>query len=237
MTRDPLSPVVLLPTYNEAGNVEAAAGQVHEHVPDAHILIIDDNSPDGTGEIADRLAAADDRVKVMHRAGKEGLGKAYLAGFEWALDRDYDRILEMDADGSHPADRLPALLEASLDADVVLGSRWVEGGGAEGWTLSRRIISKGGSLYARTILGVGIRDLTGGFKCFTKSALQALDLPTVLSEGYSFQIELTYRALKRGLRVVEIPIVFRDRTIGESKMSGSIFVEAMTRVWQMRLRS
>ncbi len=231
-----MRPVVLLPTYNEADNVEGAVARVHEHLPEAHVLVIDDNSPDGTGAIADGLAEADERVHVMHRAGKEGLGRAYLAGFDWALERDYDRILEMDADGSHPADRLPALVAASADADVVLGSRWVEDGGAEGWTLSRRMISKGGSLYARTILGVGIRDLTGGFKCFTRSALQALDLPTVQSEGYSFQIELTYRAIKRGLKVVEVPIVFRDRTRGESKMSARIFGEALLRVWQMRLR-
>ena len=231
-----MKPVVLLPTYNEAENIETAVARVHEHLPDAHVLVIDDNSPDGTGRIADGLAEADERIHVLHRPGKQGLGRAYLAGFDWALERDYDRILEMDADGSHPADRLPALVEASAQADVVLGSRWVDGGGAEGWTWSRRFISKGGSLYARTILGVGIRDLTGGFKCFTRSALQTLDLPTVASEGYSFQIELTYRAIKRGLTVVEVPIVFRDRTVGESKMSARIFGEALARVWQMRLR-
>lgn len=231
-----MTPVVLLPTYNEADNLEIAVTRVHEHVAAAHVLVIDDNSPDGTGAIADRLAADDQRVHVLHRPGKQGLGRAYLAGFGWALEREYDRIVEMDADGSHPADRLPALLQASEDADVVLGSRWVAGGGAQGWSLSRRMLSKGGSLYARTILGVGIRDLTGGFKCFTRAALQSLDLSTVASEGYSFQIELTYRAIQRGLRVVEVPIVFVDRTLGQSKMSGRIFGEALARVWQMRLR-
>lgn len=231
-----MTPVVLLPTYDEAENIEGAVARVLEHLPQAHVLVIDDNSPDGTGRIADGVAAGDGRVHVLHRPGKEGLGRAYLAGFQWALARDYDRIFEMDADGSHPADRLPALLDASGDADIVLGSRWVSGGGAEGWTLRRRLLSKGGSLYARTILGVGIRDLTGGFKCFTRSALQSLDLSTIRSEGYSFQIELTYRAIRRGLTVVEVPIVFRDRTVGESKMSAKIFGEALARVWEMRLR-
>jgi dolichol-phosphate mannosyltransferase len=231
-----VTPVVLLPTYDEAENIEGAVARVLEHLPQAHVLVIDDNSPDGTGRIADGIASGDGRVHVLHRPGKEGLGRAYLAGFQWALARDYDRIFEMDADGSHPADRLPALLDASGDADIVLGSRWVSGGGAEGWTLRRRLLSKGGSLYARTILGVGIRDLTGGFKCFTRSALQSLDLSTIRSEGYSFQIELTYRAIRRGLTVVEVPIVFRDRTVGESKMSAKIFGEALARVWEMRLR-
>ncbi len=229
-----MRPLVVLPTYNEAGNVEGAVSRIHEHLPEAHVLIVDDNSPDGTGALAQGLADADDRVHVLHRASKEGLGRAYLAGFAWALERDYDRLIEMDADGSHPADRLPALLAASADADVVLGSRWVHGGGAQGWTTTRRLISQGGSLYARTVLGIGVRDLTGGFKCFTKQALQSLDLTTVKSEGYAFQIELTHRALRRGLRVLEIPIVFTDRTVGQSKMSARIFAEALIRVWQMR---
>jgi len=196
---------------------------------------VDDKSPDGTGELADALARESPRVHVLHRAGKEGLGKAYLAAFDWALQRNYSLVLEMDADWSHDPRYLPTLLDrASSDADLVLGSRWVKGGGTRNWGLGRRFISRGGSFYARTILGLDIRDLTGGFKCFRAEVLRAIDLPSVSSTGYGFQIELTYRAIRRGFRVVEIPIVFEDRRVGQSKMSGHIVFEALLKVWKIR---
>jgi len=195
---------------------------------------VDDDSPDGTGDLADEIAARDPRVAVLHRAGKEGLGKAYLAGFAWALERDYGLVLEMDADFSHDPSYLPALLEKAREADLVLGSRYVPGGGTVNWGLGRKLISRGGSLYARTILGVGVRDLTGGFKCFRREVLGAIDLPSVACTGYAFQIELTYRALKKGFRVAEVPIVFADRRAGSSKMSRRIVLEAMRKVWAMR---
>ena len=181
-------------------------------------LVIDDNSPDGTGGLADAIAAREPRVHVLHRAGKEGLGKAYLAGFAWALARGYELILEMDADFSHDPKYLPALLERAREADLVLGSRYVAGGGTVNWGLGRKLISRGGSLYARTILGVPVRDLTGGFKCFRRRVLESIDLGTVECSGYAFQIELTYRAIRKGFQVVEMPIVFEDRRVGESKI-------------------
>jgi dolichol-phosphate mannosyltransferase len=231
-------PLVIIPTYNERDNIAPITRAVLDVAPTADILVVDDNSPDGTGRIADELAAQAPRIHVLHRAGKEGLGRAYLAGFDWALAREFDPIFEMDADFSHDPKYLPKFLEEIQNgADVVLGSRYVRGGGTVNWGLSRQAISKGGSLYARTILGVGIRDLTGGFKCFRRSALAALDLGTVRSTGYAFQIELTYRAVRRGLRVVEIPIIFEDRRVGQSKMSRRIFVEAATMVWRLRFGS
>ena len=226
--------VVCLPTYNERDNVERICEAILEATPAVEVLVIDDNSPDGTGEIADRLAGREPRVKVLHRAGKEGLGKAYLAGFAWALEKGYRLVLEMDADFSHDPRYLPEMLRAAAHADLVLGSRYAPGGGTVDWGLGRRLLSRGGSLYARTILGLGVRDLTGGFKCFRREVLLAIDLASVSCTGYAFQIELTYRAVRRGFRVVEVPIVFADRKAGESKMSKRIVLEALRKVWAIR---
>jgi dolichol-phosphate mannosyltransferase len=227
--------LVCIPTYNERENVQSIVGAVLEADPRVEVLVVDDASPDGTGELADALARSSPRVHVLHRAGKAGLGKAYLAAFRWALERGYRWVLEMDADWSHHPRYLPLLLDrAASDADLVLGSRWVAGGGTLNWGLGRRLISRGGSLYARWILGLGIRDLTGGFKCFRAEVLRAIDLDTVNSTGYAFQIELTYRALRRGFRVVEVPIVFEDRRVGQSKMSRAIVLEALAMVWKIK---
>jgi dolichol-phosphate mannosyltransferase len=202
----------------------------------ARVLVIDDDSPDGTGDLADLLAADRDWVSVLHRPRKEGLGPAYLAGFREALQTDAEYVLEMDCDFSHAPDDVPRLLEAcAAGADVALGSRYVTGGGTENWGLTRRLVSAGGSLYARALLSVSIRDLTGGFKCFRREVLERIDLDSVHSKGYAFQIELTYRALRAGYRVVEVPIVFVDRTHGQSKMSRTIFLEAVARVPLLRL--
>ena len=225
---------VILPTYNERENVPQIVPAILAASPDVDVLVVDDNSPDGTGALADELAAHDPRVRVLHRARKQGLGPAYLAGFAEALGRGYGRILEMDADFSHAPERLPGLLAASLDADLVLGSRYVKGGGTVHWGLGRRALSRGGSFYARTILGLPVRDVTGGFKCFRREVLEAIDLRTVHSTGYAFQIELTYRAWKRGFRIREVPIVFADRRVGKSKMSRRIVVEALWMVWRIR---
>ncbi len=226
--------LVCLPTYNERDNVGPVVEAILAAAPVADVLVIDDGSPDGTGRVADGLAAADRRVQVLHRTRKEGLGKAYLAGFAWALERGYRLVLEMDADFSHDPRHLPALLAAAEDADLVLGSRYVPGGGIENWGLGRRLLSRGGSLYARLILGIPVRDLTGGFKCFRREVLEAIDLATVECSGYAFQIELTWRALRKGFRVVEVPIVFVDRRVGQSKMSRRIVLEAVRKVWSIR---
>jgi dolichol-phosphate mannosyltransferase len=226
--------LIIVPTYNEAENLEPLCSAIFAHSDRCDVLVVDDASPDGTGAIADRLATADPRISVLHRPRKDGLGKAYLAGFAVALERGYARILEMDADFSHDPSYLPRFLAAAENADLVLGSRYVHGGGTQNWGLARRLISLGGSFYARTILGVDVRDLTGGFKCFRRETLFALDLSTVQSEGYAFQIELTYRALCLGLRVVEIPIVFADRRVGKSKMSRAILLEAIPMPWRLR---
>ena len=235
-TRSPVRPraLVCLPTYDEKENVVPITEAILAATPDVDVLIIDDNSPDGTGKLADGIAAREPRVKVLHRAGKEGLGKAYLAGFDWALRHGYELILEMDADFSHDPRYLPGMLEAARGADLVLGSRNVPGGGTVNWGVGRKIISRGGSLYARTILGIAVRDLTGGFKCFHRKVLESIDLPTVECSGYAFQIELTFRALRRGFRVVEVPIVFVDRRVGQSKMSKRIVLEALRKVWSIR---
>ena len=229
--------VVVLPTYNERENLPQIVPAILA-AADLDVLVVDDSSPDGTGALADALAVSHPgRVRVLHRAKKEGLGRAYLAGFAVALEAGYGRVLEMDADFSHDPAKLPELLAASRDADLVLGSRYVAGGGTENWGLGRRVLSRGGSLYARLILGIGTRDLTGGFKCFRRETLEAIDLATVSSTGYAFQIELTYRTLKRGLRVVEVPIVFADRRVGYSKMSKRIIAEALWKVWSIRFRT
>jgi dolichol-phosphate mannosyltransferase len=225
---------VCLPTYDEKDNVVPMTAAILAATPDVDVLIIDDNSPDGTGQLADGIAAREPRVKVLHRAGKEGLGKAYLAGFDWALGHGYELILEMDADFSHDPKYLPGMLEAARGADLVLGSRNIPGGGTVNWGVGRKIISRGGSLYARTILGIPVRDLTGGFKCFHRKVLESIDLATVECSGYAFQIELTFRALRRGFRVVEVPIVFVDRRVGQSKMSKRIVLEALRKVWSIR---
>lgn len=228
--------LVIVPTYNERENLPAIVAAVHEHLPVADLLIVDDNSPDGTGRLADELALRDPQVKVLHREGKQGLGTAYVAGFKRGLADGYEFLFEMDCDFSHDPKYLPELLAAcEREADLVLGSRYVEGGGTVNWGPFRQILSRGGSLYARTVLGVPVRDLTGGFKCFRRRVLEAIDLDTVSAQGYGFQIEMTFRALKMGFRVLELPIVFVDRRVGQSKMSRGIFVEALTLVWKLRL--
>jgi dolichol-phosphate mannosyltransferase len=228
---------VILPTYNEAENLERIVGAVLEHLPSSRrVLIVDDNSPDGTGEIADRLAAADKSIAVLHRERKEGLGPAYLAGFRVALDGGAQRIIEMDADFSHDPAYLPQLIQATERADLAIGSRYVPGGGITDWGPVRRFISRGGSAYARAALGLPVRDLTGGFKCFRRIVLETIDLDTIEARGYAFQVETTYRAIKAGFRVVEVPIVFKDRADGTSKMSKAIVAEAMWRVPAMRFR-
>ncbi len=226
--------LVCLPTYNEAENVLPIVEGILEATPQVDVLVIDDNSPDGTGRIADEIASRQPRVHVLHRPGKEGLGKAYLAGFAWALAREYLLVLEMDADFSHDPKYLPLILEKAKEADLVLGSRNVPGGGTLNWGPGRKALSRGGSLYARTILGLPVRDLTGGFKCFRREVLEAIDLASVECSGYAFQIELTYRAVKKGFRVAEVPIVFVDRRVGESKMSQRIVLEAIRKVWSIR---
>ena len=226
--------LVCLPTYDERENLGPMIEAILAAVPQVDVLVIDDNSPDGTGLLADEIAAREPRVKVLHRAGKEGLGRAYLAGFAWALARDYGLILEMDCDFSHDPTYLPGMLAAAAEADLVLGSRYVEGGGTVHWGALRKLISRGGSLYARTILGLTVRDLTGGFKCFRREVLEGIDLATVECTGYAFQIELTYRAVRRGFTVRELPFVFADRRVGHSKMSRRIVLEAIRKVWSIR---
>jgi dolichol-phosphate mannosyltransferase len=230
---------LILPTYNEAENVGPIVRAARAQLRDAdRILVVDDNSPDGTGALADELAAEVPGVEVLHRPGKQGLGRAYLAGFAHALDRGAELVLEMDADFSHDPADLPRLIDAAENggADLVLGSRYVEGGSVSDWGLLRRLVSRGGSWYARRVLGVTVRDLTGGFKCFRRSVLEALDLDAVHADGYGFQIELTYRTIKAGFRVVELPIVFRDRRVGESKMNARIALEAVWKVPALRRR-
>jgi dolichol-phosphate mannosyltransferase len=231
---------LILPTYDEADNiaaiVAAAHGVLERAAPGGHrILVVDDGSPDGTGAIADRMAAEHEAVEVMHRTVREGLGPAYIAGFTYALDRGAQLVVEMDADFSHDPTDLARLLAAAREADLVLGSRYVAGGGVADWGRVRRLVSRGGSWYARKVLGLAVRDLTGGFKCFRREVLEAIDLPTVRSRGYAFQVELTDRAVQAGFRVVELPIVFRDRQHGHSKMSWRIAGEAALLVPQLRL--
>jgi dolichol-phosphate mannosyltransferase len=230
---------LIIPTYNEAVNLErivtAARSELSRVAAGTYrILIVDDNSPDGTGAIAASLAAASDDLEVLHRPGKAGLGQAYLAGFDHALGSGAEMVIEMDADFSHDPRYLPAMLEAGRSADLVLGSRYVPGGGVRDWGLARRLISRGGGLYARLVLGVGVHDLTGGFKVIHRRVLEAIDLPSVRAEGYVFQIEVTYRAVLAGFTITEVPIVFADRTAGKSKMSGRIALEAMLLVPAIR---
>jgi dolichol-phosphate mannosyltransferase len=222
--------LVIIPTFNELESLPVIIGRVRAAVPEAHILVADDNSPDGTGALADEIAAADTHVKVMHRLGKEGLGAAYLAGFAWALEHGYDVVVEMDADGSHQPEQLPRLLDQLRTADLVLGSRWVAGGGTVNWPKSRQFLSKGGSLYTRVMLGVPLRDVTGGYRAFRADTLRKLDLHEVASQGYCFQVDLAWRAVQRGLVVKEVPITFVERVAGSSKMSQKIVIEALWRV-------
>ena len=226
--------VTCLPTYNERENLELMVRALREL--GLAVLVIDDSSPDGTGELADRLAAELDHVEVLHRERKEGLGPAYLAGFRRVLAGDAKLIVQIDCDFSHDPADVPRLVEAAREADLVLGSRYVAGGSVRNWGIMRRLVSAGGSLYARVLLGVGIRDLTGGFKCFRREVLEAIDLDAVSSRGYAFQIETTYRALRAGFRVVEVPITFVDRERGGSKMSRGIVLEAIWKVPALRLR-
>jgi dolichol-phosphate mannosyltransferase len=228
--------VVCLPTYNERDNLERMVHALLERLePDDAVLVIDDDSPDGTGEIADHLAAGNNRVSVLHRPRKDGLGPAYLAAFRRVLAEDYELVLEMDCDFSHGPGDVPRLIAAANDADLVLGSRYVPGGRIANWGLGRRLVSRAGSLYAQVLLGVPVRDLTGGFKCFHRRVLETIDLDAIESRGYAFQIETTYRALRAGFRVVELPIEFADRQVGHSKMSRGIVLEAVWKVPALRL--
>jgi dolichol-phosphate mannosyltransferase len=231
---------LVLPTYNEAENIEplvrAVLPQLESTGVEHRVLIVDDSSPDGTGEIANRLAEELDAVEVLHRFRKEGLGRAYLDGFARALSQGAELVMEMDSDFSHDPADLPRLIEAAREADLVLGSRYVTGGGVENWGPVRRGVSRGGSWYARLILGVPVRDLTGGFKCFRREVLEALDLTAIHADGYGFQIELTYRAIQGGFKVEEVPIRFRDRRVGESKMNARIALEAVWKVPALKLR-
>jgi dolichol-phosphate mannosyltransferase len=239
MATDSPRAIVCLPTYNERENLEAmvvALGEVLDTTRD-RVLVIDDGSPDGTGEIADRLASELPWISALHRTEKEGIGPAYVAGFRRALAEGAALVLEMDCDFSHDPADVPRLIAASEDADLVLGSRYVEGGGTENWGLLRRFVSRGGCLYAQVVLGVRVRDLTGGFKCFRRSALEAIDLDALSAHGYAFQIEATYRVLRTGLTVAEIPIRFTERRAGSSKMTGSIVAEAVWKVPLLRLRA
>ncbi|MGY0487833.1 polyprenol monophosphomannose synthase [Streptomyces sp. WG-D5] len=222
--------LVIIPTYNEAENIKPVVGRVRESVPAAHVLIADDNSPDGTGKLADELAADDEQVHVLHRTGKEGLGAAYLAGFAWGMENGYGVLVEMDADGSHQPEELPRLLTALKGADLVLGSRWVPGGRIVNWPKHRQFISRGGSTYSRLLLDVPIRDVTGGFRAFRRETLEGLGLEEVASQGYCFQVDLARRAVREGYHVVEVPITFVERERGDSKMSKDIVVEALWRV-------
>ncbi|MBB6052066.1 polyprenol monophosphomannose synthase [Armatimonas rosea] len=231
----PESTLIVIPTYNEKENLPTLVTQLREQVPTAHLLIVDDGSPDGTGSMADSYAATDSQVHVLHRTTKDGLGRAYVAGFTWGLEKGYTRLVQMDADLSHNPCDVPRLLAA--DADLVIGSRYVAGGGTANWGLGRRLLSRGGCLYARTILGLPLQDLTGGFKCWRRAALEAVNLPEIRSNGYSFQIEMTWRALQAGFRATEVPILFTDRVDGVSKMSKRIVFEAVGMVWRLRLGS
>ncbi|MFI5803878.1 polyprenol monophosphomannose synthase [Streptomyces sp. NPDC051561] len=222
--------LVIIPTFNEVENIKPIVARVRESVPEAHILVADDNSPDGTGKLADELAAADDQVHVLHRKGKEGLGAAYMAGFRWGMDHDFGVLVEMDADGSHQPEELPRLLTALKGADLVLGSRWVPGGRIVNWPKYREFISRGGSTYSRLLLNVPIRDVTGGYRAFRRETLEGIGIDEVASAGYCFQVDLARRTVEAGYHVVEVPITFVERERGDSKMSNDILVEALWRV-------
>ena len=225
--------LIIIPTYNERENARAIARAVLEGAPKANVLFVDDNSPDGTGQIIDEMKAADERIHVLHRTSKDGLGRAYLAGFKWALERDYEFIFEMDADFSHDPKAILQFLEAAKDADLVLGSRYVGGIRIMNWPLSRLMLSRGAGVYVKLITGMPFTDPTGGFKCFRRRVLEAIDLDRINSNGYSFQVEMTHRAWMKGFKIVETPIVFEERRSGESKMSKRIVFEALGEVWRL----
>lgn len=224
--------VVIIPTYNERENLGMIVDRVRVSVPDAHVLVVDDNSPDGTGTVADQLAAADAQVHVLHRAEKKGLGAAYIAGFRWALDEGFGAMVEMDADGSHQPEQLRFLLAGLDHSDLVIGSRWVPGSYVINWPKSRQLLSRSGNAYARLILGIGLRDLTAGYRVYRNTALQRIGLENLQSQGYCFQVDLTVRAVQAGLVVIELPITFVERAVGTSKMSGAIIAEALWRITQ-----
>jgi dolichol-phosphate mannosyltransferase len=230
--------LVVIPTYNEADNLRLIANRVRRAVPSVDILVADDNSPDGTGAIADELSAADDHIFVLHRAGKEGLGAAYKAGFAWAKDKGYDAVVEMDADGSHAPEELSKLLDALRDNDAVLGTRYIPGGSVHNWPMRRLLLSRGGNIYIRMALGMPFRDATGGYRAYRMPVLDRIDVDTVASTGYSFQVELAWRTYKSGFRMAEVPITFTEREHGVSKMSGNIFKEQLLRVtvWGVQAR-
>ena len=221
---------MVVPTYDEADNLAWLVGRILASVPHADVLVVDDSSPDGTGAIADRMAAQDPRIQVLHRPTKEGLGKAYLAGFRWALAQDYDLIGEIDADGSHQPEQLPRLLAAIEDADLVIGSRWVPGGSVTNWAFTRELLSRGGNLYTRLLLGIHVRDATAGYRLFRRTTLEKIDLDDVSSYGYVFQADLAFRTLRAGLRVVEVPIEFVERVRGDSKMTPAVATESLRRI-------
>ncbi len=227
--------LIVMPTYNERENVPAIVPMVLSQHPGIHVLIVDDNSPDGTGELADELSGRDERIHVLHREGKLGLGTAYIAGFKWALERDYDLVFEMDSDFSHNPDHIPQFLEAAQEYDLVLGSRYLKGVTVVNWPMSRLLLSFFANKYSRFVTGLPFSDTTGGFKCYRRSVLQGIDLDAIRSEGYSFQIETSFRAWRKGFKIGEITIVFTDRSEGSSKMSGKIIREAVWRVWKLRL--
>ncbi|GAA4226779.1 polyprenol monophosphomannose synthase [Actinomadura meridiana] len=224
--------LVIIPTYNERDNIERIAGRVREAVPAVDVLVVDDASPDGTGDVADAMADRDEQIRVLHRAGKDGLGPAYIAGFRWAAEHGYDVMVEMDADGSHQPEELPRLLTALQDADLVIGARWVPGGKVENWPKRREALSRGANTYARLMLGIPLHDATGGYRAFRAATLDKIGLDGVDSRGYCFQIDLALRALRQGLRVVEVPITFVERVHGTSKMSRDVMAEAALRITQ-----
>jgi len=229
--------LVVIPTYDERDNVRPIAAAVQTALSDADILFVDDSSPDGTGRVLDEMAAADSRIHVMHKPGKAGLGRAYASGFAWALERSYEYVFEMDADFSHDPRELPNFIKAAGEADLVLGSRYVNGIRVLNWPISRLLLSKGAAFYVRLVTGMPITDPTGGFKCFRRRVLEAIDLSKVISNGYSFQVEMTHTAWMRGFRIAEVPIVFEDRRAGYSKMSRAIFKEALWMVWKLAFRN
>jgi dolichol-phosphate mannosyltransferase len=231
---EPMKTLIVVPTYNERDNLPLLIEAIHAVDPGLHVLVVDDGSPDGTGAIVDAIAARDGRIAVIHRTGKLGLGTAYLAGFRYALRHDYDRIVQMDADFSHRPSDIPRLLERSEEADLVIGSRNVRGGSVENWSPLRQLISRGGSWYTRLLLHLPVRDCTAGFKCWRRSTLQAFDLDAIHSNGYGFQVEMNFHASRLHFRIAEIPVVFPDRTVGQSKMSAPIVWEAVKLVWNLR---
>ena len=228
--------LVIIPTYDEKENVEAIAKAAHEQLPEAHVLFVDDSSPDGTGDIVDRLGEADARIHALHKEGKSGLGRAYISGFKWALEREYKLIFEMDADFSHDPKELPNFVTAAKDADLVLGSRYVNGIRITNWPMSRLLLSKGAATYVRLITGMPVTDPTGGYKCYGRQVLEAIDLDSIVSNGYSFQVEMSHTAWRKGFRIKEIPITFVDRRSGYSKMNYAIMKEALWLVWKLAFR-